>query len=50
MLINKKEEKILFILVERNIDISQSICIYCIVVKEFWNLELSSCLGVAALK
>ena len=27
MLINKKEEKILFILVERNIDISQSICI-----------------------
>lgn len=35
MLINKKEEKILFILVERDIDISQSICIYCIVVKEF---------------
>lgn len=33
MLINKKEEKILFILVERNIDISQSICIYCIVFK-----------------
>ena len=31
MLINKKEEKILFILVERNIDISQSICIIIVV-------------------